>query len=110
MLLSIFFPFLNFLIISLFGRLLGNLGVMVITFINLSLAILTTCFYWYLSYSLDFYYYFDLGSWISTGLLEVRIVANAVEQRYTSRVKPRGMSQSHQFPLQNSSLSPCKSC
>lgn len=71
MLLAVFLPLFNFLILSLFGRFFGKLGTIYITIYNLILMIGLNFYLFYNVYVYNTSFFILLGSWIEVGLLSV---------------------------------------
>ena len=71
MLLSVFLPLFNFLLIAGFGRYIGKTGTVYITLYSMLLTVILNLKLFYTVLSLNTTYYILLGSWIQVAALEV---------------------------------------
>lgn len=71
MLLSIFLPLFNFVLIALFGRYIGKTGVVYITLYSMLITVILNLKIFVTVLSLNTSYYILLGSWIQVAALEV---------------------------------------
>ena len=64
-LLILLLPLMNFILISLFGRFIGYLGVMRLVLTNMLISIVSVCYFGAFLYLDGSVYYINLGTWFS---------------------------------------------
>lgn len=68
---SIIIPFVNWFVISFFGRKIGKSGVIFFTIFNMVMLILVNLYCCYLAVVINTAYYINCGAWIKAGLFVV---------------------------------------
>ena len=71
MLLSIFLPFFNFLMIACFGRFIGKTGTIYMSLYTMLITFLLNVKLFFLVFTENLNYFINLGSWINVELLAV---------------------------------------
>lgn len=71
MLLSIFLPFFNFLVLACFGRFIGKTGTIYMSLYSMLITFLLNVKLFFLVYTQNLNYFVNLGSWINVELLVI---------------------------------------